>query len=239
MPPCLTLRAGPAALRLIREHGLRAEDVDIIPGASGGAKWLALGGLDRFLFGEFLQPARQRPLHLIGSSIGPNDDTFRHFTDLPTTHAALTSSNLRDVLVASGSIPLLLNGVRIAGTSGGVHSDGGVIDYHLDLDFGSGNGLILYPHFYSYVVPGWFDKALPRRRATPTNFQRVLLVAPSAEFVRSLPGGKLPDRDDFYRIPHSERMARWQGVLNASAQLGEELRGLIFSGKIADRVRPW
>ena len=32
MTSALTLRAGPAALRLIRERGLRAEDVDVLPG---------------------------------------------------------------------------------------------------------------------------------------------------------------------------------------------------------------
>ena len=66
----LTLRAGPDALRLLRERGLRAEDVDIVPAASGGPKWLAIAGLDRFLFGEFLAAPRTRPMHLIGSSIG-------------------------------------------------------------------------------------------------------------------------------------------------------------------------
>jgi hypothetical protein len=70
MRPSLTLRAGPDALRLLRERGLRADDVDVVPGASGGAKWLALGGVDRYLFGELLQRPRARPLHLIGSSIG-------------------------------------------------------------------------------------------------------------------------------------------------------------------------
>src|SRR5688572_33465778 len=66
----LSIRAGPDALRIVRERGLRAEDVDVVPGASGGAKWLALAGLDRYLFGEFFQQPRARPLHLIGSSIG-------------------------------------------------------------------------------------------------------------------------------------------------------------------------
>jgi hypothetical protein len=66
----LTLLAGPDALRLIRERGLRAEDVDVLPGASGGAKWLVLAGLDRYLFGELLAQPRERPMHLIGSSIG-------------------------------------------------------------------------------------------------------------------------------------------------------------------------
>ena len=66
----LTLRAGPDAARLIRERGLRAEDVDVVPGASGGPKWLVLAGLDRFFLGEFFAGPRARPLHLIGSSIG-------------------------------------------------------------------------------------------------------------------------------------------------------------------------
>jgi hypothetical protein len=33
------------------------------PAASGGAKWLALAGLDRYLFGELLQRPRNRPMH--------------------------------------------------------------------------------------------------------------------------------------------------------------------------------
>ncbi|WAM30005.1 hypothetical protein OZ403_18480 [Myxococcus sp. NMCA1] len=65
----LTLLAGPDALRLIRERGLRGDDVDVVPGASGGPKWLVLAGLDRALFASLFQN-RSRPLHLIGSSIG-------------------------------------------------------------------------------------------------------------------------------------------------------------------------
>src|SRR5665647_346956 len=275
MPSSLTFRAGPSALALIRERGLRAEDVDIVPCASGSAKWLAIGGLDRFLFGEFLQVPRERPVHFIGSSIGswriacfaqrdpvaalgrghhgyiydqrytpkppPREVTevlsvllddllgengvdeilshpwakvhlitamtrrlaargsrvvlgaalgaaafgnlisrkalglqitrfvfhsagestpFAHIADLPTVHAALTRENLRAVLFASGAIPMVVEGVEIPGRPGEVHWDGGVLDYHPDLDFGPGDGLILYPHFYDHIVPGWFDKRL-------------------------------------------------------------------------------
>ena len=55
MASSLSLRAGPEALALIRERGLRARDIDVMPGASGGAKWLSIAGLDRFLFSEFLR----------------------------------------------------------------------------------------------------------------------------------------------------------------------------------------
>ncbi|MGZ8375928.1 MAG: patatin-like phospholipase family protein [Gemmatirosa sp.] len=354
MPSALTLRAGPAALALVRERGLRAEDIDVVPGASGGAKWLALAGLDRYLFGEFLQQPRTRPLHLIGSSIGSwrmaclaqrdpvaalarghhayiyeqrysarpstrevtevltraldlllgetgvdeilahpwarlhvitaegrglaaserrlllmaglalvaagnllarralalqmrrcifhsaGDETpFAHLSDLPTTHVPLTRENLRAALLASGSIPLLLEGVKIPGTPRGVYWDGGVLDYHLDLDFGVGDGLVLYPHFYAHVVPGWFDRGLRWRLARGANFRRALLVAPSDAFVAALPGSKIPDRRDFHGMPETERMRRWQAVVDASARLGDELRTLIETGRIAEAVRPW
>jgi hypothetical protein len=357
LAPSLSLRAGPRALALVRERGLRPDDVDVLPGASGGAKWLALAGLDRYLFGEFLQAPRARPLHCIGSSIGSwrmaclaqrdpvaalarghhayvhvqrysprpdarevtevlgrcldrllgptavdeilahpwarlhvitaearglaasasrplllvgmalaaaanvvsrrtlawqmrrvvyhscGDETpFRHLTDLPTEHRALTAGNLRDALFASGAIPLLLEGVRVAGPNGEpgrVHWDGGVVDYHLDLDFGAGDGLVLYPHFYAHVVPGWFDKGLAWRRAGGGNFSRALLIAPSDAFVASLPGGKIPDRRDFYDLPESERLRRWDAVVAASTRLGDELRELVASGRVADAVRPW
>jgi hypothetical protein len=169
------------------------------------------------------------------------DETpFAHLADLPTVHLPLTNENVRDALLASGSIPLLLEGVRVRGAPpGGIYWDGGVLDYHLDLDFGAGAGLVLYPHFYSHVVPGWFDKSLPWRRAPAFNFRRTLLLAPTDEFVASLPGGKIPDRRDFYGMSDRERMRRWQAVRDASEQLGDELRELVTTGRIADRVQPW
>lgn len=362
MPDALTLRAGPEALTLVRERGLRAEDVDVIPAASGGAKWLVLAGLDRYLFGELLQAPRTRPMHLIGSSIGSwrmaclaqrdplaaldrghryyvhdqryssaratpqevssvlgvaldrllgvrgvaeilahpwarlhvlttharglaagtrrgallagfgfaaaanaltrrslalqfrraifhsagDQSPFGALADLPTEHHALTPDNLRAALAASGSIPLLMEGVRIPGADG-LFWDGGILDYHPDLDFGAPArgeaGLVLYPHFYAHVVPGWFDRQLGWRRlagaSRAPNFRRALLLAPSDAFVASLPGGKIPDRKDFYTLSESERMRRWQHVVDASTHLGDELRELVATGRVADAVQPW
>ena len=65
----LVFLAGERALKKVRENGLAPEDVKIIAGAAGGPKWLILGQLDRFLFGEWFQ-GRKTPLFLIGSSIG-------------------------------------------------------------------------------------------------------------------------------------------------------------------------
>ena len=67
--PALTLRAGTDAIAHLREYGLRAEDVDIVPGAAGGPKALGINGLDRAVFGDFL-PRVSRRRTLIGASIG-------------------------------------------------------------------------------------------------------------------------------------------------------------------------
>ncbi len=65
----LQILAGPRARAHLREHGLRPEDVRVIPAAAGGPKGLALNALDRFVFGHWL-PASMQTVHLIGASIG-------------------------------------------------------------------------------------------------------------------------------------------------------------------------
>lgn len=57
-----------AAQRLARD-GWHPDLFPVLLGASGGPKWLVLGRLDRYLFGEFLARGRQ-PLSVFGSSIG-------------------------------------------------------------------------------------------------------------------------------------------------------------------------
>lgn len=172
--------------------------------------------------------------HNAGSS-----SPFRKLADLPTEHVALTAENLQPALLASGAIPLVLEGVRnVPGAAAGVYRDGGVIDYHLDFDYGTGNGLIFYPHFYPYIVPGWFDKTLPWRRADGRNFQRALLLAPSAELVARLPYGKIPDRRDFARLSDTERIRYWRQVVAEGERLAEEFWELLSKEQLAGVLRP-
>lgn len=65
----LQIKAGPKALALLESDGLAPASVRMIAGASGGAKWLVLSGLDRVLI-EHMLPGLEAPVHLIGSSIG-------------------------------------------------------------------------------------------------------------------------------------------------------------------------
>ena len=65
----LRVYAGPRAAAALRDRGLRAQDVRLVPGAAGGPKGLVLNPLDRYLFGQWLQGAQQ-VVHLVGASIG-------------------------------------------------------------------------------------------------------------------------------------------------------------------------
>ena len=53
----------------LRAHGLRAQDIAVIPAAARGPKGLILQALDQWLFGSWL-PGAARKRSLIGASIG-------------------------------------------------------------------------------------------------------------------------------------------------------------------------
>ncbi|HVL77057.1 MAG TPA: patatin-like phospholipase family protein, partial [Noviherbaspirillum sp.] len=65
----IAVHAGPKALAHMREHGMRAADVAVIPAAAGGPKGLIFERFDQWLFGQWL-PSAPRERILIGSSIG-------------------------------------------------------------------------------------------------------------------------------------------------------------------------
>ncbi|MDY6885897.1 MAG: patatin-like phospholipase family protein, partial [Pseudomonadota bacterium] len=56
---------------------------------------------------------------------------------LPTQYHDLTQGNIHSALLASGSIPIVIEGVQnIEGAPAGMYRDGGIVDYHFDLSFG-------------------------------------------------------------------------------------------------------
>lgn len=160
--------------------------------------------------------------------------------DFPSRCVPMQPDNLRAALLASGSIPLVMEGVRdIPGVGPGTYRDGGLLDYHLDLPYQE-PGLVLYPHFTNRVIPGWFDKSMPWRKADAQRLARVVLLAPSADYLSSLPHGKLPDRSDFKRyLGNDEGRARyWRQAMTESQRLGDEFLALLETGKIQERIRP-
>ncbi len=349
------VKAGPRALEIIRDEGLRPERVRVVAGAAGGPKWLVLYHLDRLMVSAFFERSRAA-VDFIGSSIGAwrfaawcQDDAAaaldrfrdayihqryeqrptpaevttesrrvmdgyiddagidrilahphrrlnvltvrcRHLTacedklrmglglaaaaganlisrawlkyffsrclfgdrrhspplawekELPFTRYSLDRRNFKDVLLASGSIPLVMSGVRaIANADGGVYRDGGMIDYHLDLPYRLPPGdLVLMPHFATKIIPGWLDKRLGWRRPAAANMSQLVMIAPSPELVARLPGAKIPDRTDFRTFfqKNEARFAAWKEAVAMCRAPSEALMESIASGRIRNHVQP-
>lgn len=159
-------------------------------------------------------------------------------TDLPTQYVPLVSDNVRQVLLASGAIPLVLRGIKhIKNAPQGTYRDGGIIDYHLDLNF-NGGGLILYPHFFPTLKPGWFDKSLKRRSVNSANYENVVVITPSHSHVANLPYQKISDRNDFTQMEQTERIKYWQTVLDESHRMADDFQHLVENGNELEKIIP-
>ncbi len=150
--------------------------------------------------------------------------------DFRSRQVALTEGNFMPALQASCSIPFALKAVHdIPGAPRGAYWDGGITDYHLHLNWtvpaqGPERAIVLYPHFQQSVVPGWLDKALKWRHGATSFLDNTIVLAPNPEWVKTLPGGKLPDRTDFmtYDRDLAGRVKVWTAAAAASEQLANE-----------------
>lgn len=348
----LRIQAGPKAYAHIQEHGLSPEHIAAVFGASGAAKWLAIYGLDKAIFGQWLSQSQQQVL-LFGTSVGAfkltaagqsdSDHAFDELADAyisqsypngvnrdivaeqtekildriisPTAAEAilshpryryacgtvrckgllaserifpqqmgflgtflanyfgraanrgrfdrhvfadpradfpvaaldgyhtevhpLSAGNFRNALAASGSIPVVMNGVvDIEGAPKGVYRDGGLLDYHpVPSQFWQDEGLILYPHFYSYVKPGWFDK-YRKITASGQDLDNVLLLSPSESHLAKTKLGRIPDRQDFIKFKDDEpkRLELWWDAAEHSKALGEDFLSWVNGDALIDRV---
>ena len=356
----LLVHAGPRALAVLRERGLRPEDVRLVPAAAGGPKGLALVPLDQFIFGEWLA-STSHTVHLLGVSIGAwrmacaclsdpaaafaqmaHDyihQSYEHapgkrpprrhvsevfganlqqrltpraaellahpryrlhvFTsrgrhllrregralsgvsnplahlgafaanavsrramsgfwervvfsdareplpfklhDYRTRHVPLAPNNLGLSILASCSIPYWLDAVHdIPGAPRGAYVDGGIIDYHLHLNYASmTDGLVLYPHFQRSIIPGWLDKFFPHRHRATAMLANVVVLSPNPAWVARLPGGKLPDRDDFMRYGDdtAARISAWTRTVRECERLRDAFAAMVAAGPALD-VQP-
>jgi hypothetical protein len=161
----------------------------------------------------------------------PRDPLPIPLSDFRTTRALLTPANLSASVLASCSIPFWLDAVHdIEGGPAGAYWDGGIIDYHLHLNYAAiDEGLVLYPHFQPQVVPGWLDKPWKGRHRASPSLDNLVVLAPAAEWVRSLPGGKLPDRKDFRAFGEdvTGRMKAWRRAVAESQRLADEFAELV------------
>jgi hypothetical protein len=164
--------------------------------------------------------------------------------DFATLQCALNETNFMAALQASCSIPFVLQAVHdIPGAPSGAYWDGGITDYHLHLRYAGlsaamhgegdgaarpstavGAGIVLYPHFQQAVVPGWLDKALKSRHRATSALDSMVVLAPRAGWVQSLPNAKLPDRTDFSRYGNdlASRVTAWTAATSAAQQMADE-----------------
>lgn len=213
-----------------RARTLVSSDNKALLSAGLGLSALA-NALSRRLLGQFFQR--------VVFHAGPLSKAVQDWGEFNTASVPLRPDNVSGALMASGAIPIIIDGVRdIPGAPPGVYRDGGITDYHFDVPFHLGEGLVLYPHFYSHFTPGWFDKSLPWRRVNPAHFDNVLVLAPSPEFVTKLPYGKIPDRKDFETLSYEARFAYWQIVLSESARLADEFSTMVRTGRGLKRIQP-
>jgi hypothetical protein len=96
----------------------------------------------------------------------------------------------------------------------------------------------LFPHFFEYLIPGWFDKKLTWRRPDPRHIDRTILICPSAEFVDALPNRKVPDRSDFETMSPELRVKVWRSAVAACERLAEELNDVLDKGQLPARLEP-
>lgn len=155
---------------------------------------------------------------------------------------ALTPENLVHALQASASVPLVMHGVpNIPQVPAGNYRDGGVMDYHLDVDYGfDAERVVLYPHYAPRIVPGWLDKSLSWRLPRRAYMDRVVLISPSQAFVEQLPDQKIPDRADFTTFADDTkgRIAYWQQSLDRCRQLADDLADFLAHANPGQFVKP-
>lgn len=153
----------------------------------------------------------------------------------------LNEANFKRALLASSAVPLAVSGVKnIYGAPRGVYRDGGLVDYHGNMDYAKNNqDVVLLFHHQDRQIPAWLDQYVPWRTLPESWTRNLLVVSPKNEFVARLPGGRIPDRSDFkvFAEDPSKRMKQWRKVVAASGILGDWFLECVASGKIRSVVK--
>ncbi len=217
----------------VRSRGILADDRKryLIPGFGAAA---VMNAFSRSFLSLFFK--RTLFVHPETPEGFPAGDRFK------TERVPLTKDNFRKALLSSGSIPLVMEGVtNISGAPPGAYRDGGILDYHLDIPYlKDDDGVVLFPHYTDRIIPGWFDKIHSRRKPNPVNMDRVIMAAPSKDFVKKLPYGKIADRKDFYKFKGDDkgRIDYWNCVAAESKRLKDAFADAVLSGRIRDMIEP-
>ena len=200
---------------------------------------LALAAIGHTMKRSWLQGTMRREIFSNHISLPYNTE----LDTLKTKLHPLNSANLVDAMTASGAIPLLMRGITMTGTTGGIYWDGGIVDYHMAYPYDRSDGkIVLLPHFMHDVLVGWFDKHLPMFGKAKQEFMSdVLVVYPSEDYVRSLPRQQISTMDDFDHFGQDQqgRIAYWDAISSKSLDLGAEFKERIESDTLREVMRPY
>ncbi len=194
-----------------KSNGFAASENKLIQGMGLLSSYI-LNRLDRKLltsqFDRFIYQPRDSSLNILDPC------------DFKTQKVFFNEENIKLALLASGSIPMVMEGIKdIPNSPSGTYRDGGLIDYHFDFMI-TGEGLTLYPHFNPDPKAGWFDKRLSRK-VSPENYDKIVMICPSQNFINSLPYQKIPDRSDFNDMEAGARIKYWKTVLSETEKLSD------------------
>jgi len=171
---------------------------------------------------------------------GPMPPHFCLRPDYRGRYIRLNEINFKYAIMASGAIPLVVAGIKdIYGAPSGIYRDGGLVDYHLTHNYAPTNeDLTLFFNHQERIIPGWLDKRLSYRWPQAEILDNVLMIHPSDAFVAQLPGGKVPDRDDFaiFIDDPATRIRNWREAVRHAEPLGEEFLELVESKRIRNVV---
>jgi hypothetical protein len=218
-------------------HGLTSFDNKVAQSA-GLLSSMMLNKLDRRL----LRWQYQRHVYTNPTSTVQIDDPY----GFSSHYIKLTPNNIKQALLASGSIPLVMSGVRdIKGSVSGMYRDGGIIDYHFDFSLNNiiinniesnikntNQSLTLYPHFSPTPKAGWFDKN-SKRKVLTKHYRNTVLLVPSEKFISTLPFGKIPDRTDFTQLDTKTRIDYWLTVLKETDKLADSFNNFLIKQDLA------
>ncbi|ASP37723.1 hypothetical protein CHH28_03115 [Bacterioplanes sanyensis] len=171
----------------------------------------------------------------------PQQPPISYFPHLPAQRVTLNEHNLQPALMATGAIPLVIAGVKhIPGAKRGTYRDGGITDYQFDLPVLPQSGFVLYPHYFARAPKaGWFDKKLSWRQASAHHYRRTIMITPSWEFAQTLPGGRIPDLEDFYQFTdYDVRRARWEQAVSQCQRLADDLATIDQQQRWAEVAEP-
>lgn len=164
----------------------------------------------------------------------PRDELPFPLADFRSQRAKLDAANLAPAILASCTIPFALQAAQdVPGGPPGTYWDGGITDYHLHLNYASmTDGLVLYPHFQSRIVPGWLDKAWHKRHRASRLLDNLVVLSPHPGFIERLPNAKLPDRKDFRDLRDDDvgRERIWRVALAESTRLAEDFARVVERG---------